>query len=188
MRRLLLLFFVYVFLSACGDDTPDGIIDKETMVPLLTDLHLADGYASSIYGDSVNEKSAVVYKALYKKYGTDSLGLRKSLDYYIKHPEKLEPIYKQVETSLQRYEKEEQERVEKLEADAERKRKKVEAIGKLKAKIAKERSEMSKGKYDFGLKWYKAPLYFKNYKYPAKAKKEIKSKADTLKSKIDTLK
>jgi len=190
MTRLLLLFFIFVFFSACGDGVPKGIIAKENMVSVLTDLHLADGYTSSLYGDSTNQKVASVYKALYKKYGTDSIGLRKSLIYYSERPEELEIIYNQVEANLSGIEKADRKRIEEIEKEALRKSMAEEAIRTAKAKVTSDSLKMLEGKYDFGLQSYRSPaddylIVRKNF--PA-VKDSAKIKADTLKTNIDTLK
>ena len=178
MSRLLVLFFLYVFFSSCGEGMPEGIVPREKMVPLLTDLHLADGYVSSIYGDSTTYKTASVYKALYKKYDTDSAGLRKTLAYYATQPDELELIYKEVEAKLTELEKAEQKRAAKMQQDALRKQKREEAIARNKKRIAEIKAKMLKGEYDFGLSIYKSPAerFFKMWKkYPVPSKTATKS-------------
>ena len=186
MRRLLLLFFVYVFFSACGNDTPEGIVPKEKMVSLLTDLHLANGYASMFYdnSDSSKQKSAASYKALYKKYDTDSLGLRRSMSYYIQRPEELELMYKQVELNLTKLDKDERARQDRIQKETLRKIRLEEQTERRKERIDSIRAQMLRGKYDFQLPSYKSPAekFLKIWKKYPTAKKSVTKKVDTLKT------
>ena len=186
MRRLLLLFFVYVFFSACGKDVPEGIVPKKKMIALLTDLHLANGYASMFYdnSDSSKQKSATIYKALYKKYDTDSVGLRKTLTYYSERPEELELMYKQVELNLTKFDKNERARLDRIQKIASLKFKQQEEAQRRKARIDSTRAKMLKGKYEFDLPNYTSPAdaYLKILKKYPTAKKTVKKKVDTLKA------
>lgn len=102
MKRLLALFFLMIFFSACSSDrVPSGIIGQDEMVSILTDIHLADGFSSVKYADSSGRQVAMVYQAVYKKYGTDSAQVRKSLDYYITHADKLQAMYVKINAALQ---------------------------------------------------------------------------------------
>ncbi|WP_407430758.1 DUF4296 domain-containing protein [Arcticibacter sp.] len=107
MKRLLLLFFIIIFLNACkSDDRPKGILGKEEMIDVLTNVHLADGYASSLYTDSSRNKIAALYGAIYKKHNTDSIGIRKSLEYYSRNPAELKLMYETIIRNLENLEKE----------------------------------------------------------------------------------
>lgn len=107
MKRLLLLFFIIIFLSACkSEDSPDGILAREEMIDVLTSVHLADGYASALYADSNRNKIAALYGAIYKKHNTDSVGIRKSLEYYSRNPAELKTMYETIIRNLENLEKE----------------------------------------------------------------------------------
>lgn len=116
MKRLLALFFLIIFFAACNSaGVPDGIIRQDSMIKVLTDIHLIDGYASVNYADSGKLKIAAMYRAVYKKYGTDSVQVRKSLEFYTSHPDKLQAVYEKVNSNLQEMEKAEQQRQEQLQ-------------------------------------------------------------------------
>lgn len=183
MRRLL-LFFLYVFISSCGNGTSKGIIPKEKMISLLTDLHLANGYTSSLYGDSSKEKLAATYKAVYKKYGTDSVELRKNLSYYSQRPEELVLIYKEVEKKLSKLEKGERARTDRIQKEFMRKIKLEEETELRRERIDSIRMKMLKGEYDFRLPSYASPAeaYLKTWKKYPVAKKSVNKKVDTLKT------
>lgn len=107
MKRLLLLFFIINFLCACkSGDSPEGVLGREEMIDVLTSVHLADGYASSLYTDSSRNKIASLYAAIYKKHNTDSLGIRKSLEFYSRNPAELKIMYETITANLENLEKE----------------------------------------------------------------------------------
>lgn len=107
MKRLLLLFFIIIFLSACkSGDSPKGVLDKDEMIDVLTSVHLADGYATSLYTDSSRNKIAALYAAIYKKHNTDSVGIRRSLEYYSRNPGELKTMYETITKNLENLEKE----------------------------------------------------------------------------------
>ncbi|WP_256013019.1 DUF4296 domain-containing protein [Desertivirga xinjiangensis] len=110
MRRLLVLFFIFIFFEACNSGkTPDGIIPQEAMIDVLTDMHLADGYTSSLID---TPQIVAVYQSLYKTHGIDSLKFMKSLSFYSKDPVRLKEMYGQVESRLSVMEKDEQKKEE----------------------------------------------------------------------------
>ena len=102
MKRLLALFFLINFFIACSSDSvPNGILEEDKMIEVLTDIHLADGYASVLYNDTTKTKAAALYFAVYKKYDTDSVQVRKSLEYYTKHPDRLQKMYEKINGNIQ---------------------------------------------------------------------------------------
>lgn len=108
MKSLLLLFFMMIFFIACDSgSSPKGVIGKKEMIDVLTDVHLADGYASTMYADSNRNHIAAMYMAIYKKHHTDSVGIRKSLEYYSKKPDELKTMYESVNENLKALEKRE---------------------------------------------------------------------------------
>jgi hypothetical protein len=158
------------------------------MVPLLTDLHLAGGYSSQFFGDSTNIKMAATYKAVFKKYGTDSATIRKSLSYYAERPEELVLMYGQVEKRFVAMQNEEERRVAAEARRVSRKLKMEEATRAAKRKVEENRAKMLKGKYDFDLPLYPAPgtPYLNIYKKYPVVPVNTQSKTDSLKT--DSLK
>jgi len=104
MHKYIILFFsVSLFLFACGKNKePSGVINPNVMVGLLTEVHIVDGrlYTLSQTPDSLRKYGAKKYLSLFKKYGTDSLQFRKSLQYYSTQPEELLIIYDKVLAKL----------------------------------------------------------------------------------------
>lgn len=98
-----LFFFVLIFLAACkGGGTPNGIINKEQMTNLLTEIHIVDGSMYSVMQvpDTLYKYSTGKYLAVFKKYHTDSIQFRKSFKYYTSEPEVLQSIYEQIAKNI----------------------------------------------------------------------------------------
>ncbi|HEX8376942.1 MAG TPA: DUF4296 domain-containing protein [Pedobacter sp.] len=184
MRRLLLLFFLFVFISSCSEGVPKGIIPQEAMINVLTDLHLAGGFAYAKTTDSTKFDIDIVYKSIYKKHKTDSATVKKSVAYYSRNPEKFDLIYKQVELNLNKLQNFEREREIRIQQLAAKRQQRLEAIKMSKAKVAADGKEMLKGIYDFNLPEYTLPgaVYFTNWNMTSRAPyKTISSKTDSTK-------
>lgn len=110
MRNYINLFFLLMlFLSACGGKkVPPEIIQPNEMAGVLTDVHLVDG---SIYSmpnqtpDTLYKYALDRYTRVFKQHQTDSVQFKKSLQYYSKHPDKLDDIYTQVVQNLEEKDK-----------------------------------------------------------------------------------
>ena len=102
MRRLVWTLVVLFFMFGCKPKAPEGVIDRETMEQILYDVHLVDGYLSTIYlQDSARKVGAAYYSGIYKKYNTDSVQYTKSLNYYNSNPDQLQEIYKSISKKLE---------------------------------------------------------------------------------------
>ena len=108
MGRFLVLFFICVLFSFCIDERPRGVIPREKMASVLTDLHIANAYVTSAGVDKAKQDVELVYRSMYRKHATDSITIRKSINYYAQQPEVLKEIYKQVKSNLNELEKAEQ--------------------------------------------------------------------------------
>jgi len=101
MKRIVWAFIVVVLGLGCKQKVPDGIIEREKMEGILFDIHLVDGYLSSIYvQDSARKVGAAYYKGIYKKYDTDSIQYSKSLTYYNQNPELLKEMYNVISNKM----------------------------------------------------------------------------------------
>ena len=98
-----LFFSVLIFLVACKSaHTPDGIIKKEQMANLLTEIHIVDGsmYIVMQVPDTLYKYGTAKYLSVFKKYNTDSAQFRKSFKYYSSNPDLLQGIYEQVTKNI----------------------------------------------------------------------------------------
>jgi len=99
MQRFLAILLITIFFVACKDSVPEEIIPESKMTDILLDLHVADGYM--LYGSAASENRHWDYfSGIYKRYGTDSASVRKSLEYYASHPQKLQDIYAEISKRL----------------------------------------------------------------------------------------
>lgn len=100
MRFYKILFYSFLlFLVACQHDPkPDNLIDQEQFIPLLVDIHLADGYltSKSQLPDSLSYRGNGLYAVIFKKYGVDSVAFINSFKYYSRHLNEMSQIYKEV--------------------------------------------------------------------------------------------
>lgn len=97
MRRLLWVLALVVLAFGCRPGRPKDILEPEEMEKILYDIHVVDGYLSTVYiPDSARKIGSAYYNGIYKKFNTDSAQYTRSLAYYYKEPEELEKIYKNI--------------------------------------------------------------------------------------------
>lgn len=103
MKRLLTLFSGLIFLVSCTrETTPEGVIARDKMVSVLTDVHLVEGYSTTIMNsDSMKQVLANYMNLVYKKHQIDSLKFRKSLKHYSANPKVLNQMYDEVLVKLE---------------------------------------------------------------------------------------
>ncbi|MFD2698444.1 DUF4296 domain-containing protein [Mesonia sediminis] len=100
MKHLVALFLmVFLVITGCQNieeaPKPDSLIDEETMVNLLFDLHYTDaiqGYS----GTKFMQRDVKVNKLILKKYNIDSLTFVENANYYFEDAERNEQIYREV--------------------------------------------------------------------------------------------
>jgi hypothetical protein len=105
LKYITLFFSVSFFLSACmSDKTPNDIINHDRMTNLLTEVHLIDGrlYLVKQEPDSLYKYGTGRYVALFKKYHTDSVQFKKSMNYYTSQPLELQKMYDQIGLNLKK--------------------------------------------------------------------------------------
>jgi hypothetical protein len=104
MQKYKSLFFsLLLFVCACGsDETPKNILSNNTMIGLLTEIHIADGgmFNTVQIPDSLYKYGTGRYLLVFKNFHTDSVQFRKSMKYYSSKPEILEKIYDQVKLNI----------------------------------------------------------------------------------------
>lgn len=75
---------------------PAGVVPADTMVVMLSELHLIEGARSGkqIMGDSLSIDE--YYDALYLRHGVEAERFKTSFAWYSRHPERLEALYEEV--------------------------------------------------------------------------------------------
>ena len=90
-------------LSACKEKSAstEGILDKNTYKAVLKEIILANSIAQQLKNkDTLIDKK--ILGLVYKKYGIDSLTLKKTTDYYSDKPEILEEIYREINEEMKK--------------------------------------------------------------------------------------
>lgn len=91
-----------VLCFGCKPKIPKEIIQPDQMQKILYDIHIADGYISSIQiTDSARKVAAVYYRGIFNKFHTDSAHYNRSLTYYYSNPKELDIMYKNISRRVQ---------------------------------------------------------------------------------------
>lgn len=83
-------------LSTCGKTRqPEGILTEKQMVNIMTELYLTEEKTNrlSIPTDSIKEIFPLFAAKVFEQAGVSDTVFRKSMDYYMNEPERLEKIY-----------------------------------------------------------------------------------------------
>lgn len=98
---LFALFFLSIMSSCSEKKKPAHILDEQKMVNIMTDLHIIDGYMSSLmYNDSTRTKGKNFYASVYDKHKITRAEYERSLKYYSMNPVLLDSMYSKVERIL----------------------------------------------------------------------------------------
>ncbi|RZJ81160.1 MAG: DUF4296 domain-containing protein [Flavobacterium sp.] len=101
MKRFFAFATMITLLYACKPGIPKDVLQPDKMRLVLLDVHLVDGYITGFTNqDSSKKVAATFYKAIYKKFGTDSAQYNRSLDYYYTKPALFKQIYDSVTAKL----------------------------------------------------------------------------------------
>ncbi len=101
MKRFFAIMISCIVLYGCRPGIPKEIIQPDQMSKVLFDIHVVDGYITTISNrDSAKIVASSFYKGIYKKFSIDSALYAKSMDYYYNHPDVMEKIYTEVEKTF----------------------------------------------------------------------------------------
>ncbi|WP_162305027.1 DUF4296 domain-containing protein [Sphingobacterium olei] len=95
----------FLVVSCKGEGTGSQLSERK-MSELMTEVHLIDGYLSTLSKDSAVKVLPVMYEEIFKKYGLDSTTFAKNLSHYMGDPNLTEKIYGDVKKKLEGYNKE----------------------------------------------------------------------------------
>lgn len=141
MKRLMWGLIGVILGLGCKQSLPEGIMEQSKMESILFDMHVVDGYVSSIYvQDSAKKVAAAYYNGIYKKYDTDSARYNKSLTYYYQHPEDLQKIYGSITKRLDNQKK----NIQKIDSLSNVKRLKADSVRIAKLKKSKKTDTIKK--------------------------------------------
>ena len=88
--------------SCTGDGKPEDLLDHESMVSYLIDLHLAEAEITNLRVDldSASFLFSILEEDLLVKHEITETGFIDSYNYYLQHPDELQIIYATVVDSL----------------------------------------------------------------------------------------
>jgi hypothetical protein len=101
----LLLLFTLLYLTACNKNkkvkVPEGIIIPDSMIQVLTDVHIAEASAQmGLIQAGKDSLSKEAFDGLYKKHHITEADYHTSLNYYLAHPSLLDSVYDKVLNNL----------------------------------------------------------------------------------------
>ncbi|MBC9797910.1 DUF4296 domain-containing protein [Sinomicrobium weinanense] len=88
---------------SCKDKTvekPDNLISQKQMTDILLDIALLNA-VRGVNTDKINKDEIVSEKAIYQKYGIDSLRFVESNTYYASKPTTYASMYEEVQSRLE---------------------------------------------------------------------------------------
>lgn len=99
--NLMISFLLLIAFSCSNKKKPSDILEERKMISIMTDLHIMDGYMSSLmYNDSVRIKGKNFYATIYDKHKVSPAEYERSLKYYSMNPVLLDSMYSKVERIL----------------------------------------------------------------------------------------
>ncbi len=129
---IFLSFFTTLTIASCsgGDsEKPNKVLDKNKMVDVLVDVHLAEAVLTRIRGKGKNVEGLTdaYYQKVFEKHEINKKTFDTSMYYYQQNLGEMDEIYEQVITELNKMERErEQEQKEKRVETKEEKEKDTE--------------------------------------------------------------
>ncbi|WP_395625511.1 DUF4296 domain-containing protein [Daejeonella sp.] len=107
MKVFHLLILCLLFFTACTDNnSPKDLIEEQKMINIMSELHIIDGYMSSLtYTDSIRINGKNFYNTVYKNNGITKSQYENSLKHYSMDPVKLDSMYSDVQKILTAKEK-----------------------------------------------------------------------------------
>ena len=107
MKRFYLIILCWLFLSSCMDkNLPKDLIEEQKMIHIMSELHIIDGYMSSLtYTDSIRINGKNFYNTVYKNNGITKTQYENSLKHYSMDPVKPDSMYSDVQKILTAKEK-----------------------------------------------------------------------------------
>ena len=98
MRKLVITLIAVLVFACSNNSVPKGILSAKKMIPVLVDIHLAEGIYGQKYMQKITRENYQedLYLSVIKKYKLDQKVFEESVLYYGKHPDKYKPVYDEV--------------------------------------------------------------------------------------------
>jgi len=112
MMKIPGLLIFLVLLAACYHPEPEAefnnqlVIPADSMVSLLTDMHLAEGIITTVKDKPkpISSISSEYFDVILKKHQISKASFEESMRYYAYHAEEMDKIYARVITELSKIE------------------------------------------------------------------------------------
>lgn len=103
MRNGWLLFILLIVLNACNNRTEKPPIREEKMAKILVDVHVAESVMQELQNEGKKDSiGKVYYSRIFKIHKVTASEFDRSLKLYQKDPSKMESLYKEVLTELEK--------------------------------------------------------------------------------------
>jgi hypothetical protein len=97
---LVLVVLASYCLSACNNEpstsnNKTNVIDKDTMIQIFADMHLADAAVQGlkINSDSSKHLYQLYYSQIFNRYKINNAQFKNSVQYYTQHPDEMDAMY-----------------------------------------------------------------------------------------------
>lgn len=95
------IILIALILACNANKVPDNVIERNKMVLVLVDMHLADAVLAKVNNpDTMLMMSSSKYYLIFKRHSIDSAMFTRSLKYYNTQPIELKKMYVEVIDSL----------------------------------------------------------------------------------------
>ena len=95
-----------VFLLGCGEKESKPIIPVDTMVKVLSDVHMAEGALLNVRYAIKDSMRLVYYDQIYEIHEISEESFRHDMEYYQDHPKIFEKLYEGIIKNLEARDKE----------------------------------------------------------------------------------
>jgi len=98
MRKWWMISMAIMVLACSNNRVPKGILSEKQIIPVLVDLHLAEGIYNQRYVQQITRGNYQedLYLSILKKYKLDRKVFEASVLYYGEYPNKYKPVYDEV--------------------------------------------------------------------------------------------
>ena len=98
MKRALIILVICISVISCGDSDSEaeGIIEKEKMIELLTDVQMLESTAVFVRNKNADFEIGEGYLWLFDQYGVTEEEFKKSVEFYASDPKTYEEMYDRI--------------------------------------------------------------------------------------------
>ena len=93
-KGTIIIFFIVVI--ACVDDPPQLPVERDVVVRLLTDMHVAEATVKQIYPDKRDSMAHIYFNQILKIHELDESGYDSLMNFLHQNPGIMEEIYNEV--------------------------------------------------------------------------------------------